>query len=96
MFFSTKIFQMARLSQSSAQLATLLMGSINVLMTVVSLFLVEMTGRKTLLLIGFGGMFIDTIFLAIGLINVVSRFTMIILSQILTGQHCLVLSSPHM
>lgn len=72
MFFSTKIFKMAQLSDDNAQLATLLMGFVNVLMTLVSLVLVERSGRKTLLLIGFSGMFIDTILLTLGLVNVVS------------------------
>ena len=34
---------------------------------------VERAGRKTLLLVGFGGMFIDTILLTIGLIVAVSN-----------------------
>lgn len=63
---------MAQLSDDNAQLATLLMGFVNVLMTLVSLVLVERSGRKTLLLIGFSGMFIDTILLTLGLVNVVS------------------------
>lgn len=71
MFFSTSIFKEAKLSDTNAQLATLLMGTVNVLMTLVSLVLVEKAGRKTLLLIGFGGMFIDTILLTIGLVTVV-------------------------
>ncbi|CAB3386487.1 Hypothetical predicted protein [Cloeon dipterum] len=65
MFFSTKIFKMAQLTDDHAQLATLAMGTMNVIMTVISLFLVEKAGRKTLLLVGFSGMCIDTILLAI-------------------------------
>ncbi|KAF4525345.1 hypothetical protein B566_EDAN007827 [Ephemera danica] len=65
MFFSTKIFKMAQLSDEHAQYATLGMGTMNVLMTVISLVLVEKAGRKTLLLVGFTGMFFDTILLAI-------------------------------
>jgi len=70
MFFSTSIFKEAKLSDTNAQLATLLMGTVNVLMTVVSLVLVEKAGRKTLLLIGFAGMFFDTILLTLGLVMV--------------------------
>nr|CAD7598767.1 unnamed protein product [Timema genevievae] len=65
MFFSTKIFKMAKLDDMDAQYATLGMGSINVLMTVVSLVLVERAGRKTLLLIGFSGMCLTCILLTI-------------------------------
>lgn len=72
MFFSTKIFKLANLDDAAAQYATLGMGSMNVLMTLVSLVLVERAGRKTLLLIGFIGMCIDTVFLTIALAYVVS------------------------
>ncbi|KAJ8950506.1 hypothetical protein NQ318_015250, partial [Aromia moschata] len=68
MFFSSKIFSMAGLNEINSMYATLGMGGINVLMTVVSLFLVEKAGRKTLLLIGFGGMAIDTTLLTIGML----------------------------
>lgn len=36
-------------------------------MTLVSLVLVEIAGRKTLLLVGFGGMAIDTLLLSLAL-----------------------------
>ena len=62
-FFSTGIFERAGLSKDAALYATLGMGVINVLMTIVSLILVEKSGRKTLLLTGLGGMFVTTILL---------------------------------
>jgi len=65
MFYSTKIFRMAQLDDKSAQYATLGMGAVNVLMTVVSMFIVEKAGRKTLLLVGFAGMCCTTILLTI-------------------------------
>ncbi|XP_076387628.1 solute carrier family 2, facilitated glucose transporter member 1 isoform X1 [Megachile rotundata] len=68
MFFSTKIFMMAQLDKNAAQNATMGVGAMNVLMTFISLILVERAGRKTLLLIGFGGMFIDTALLAVCLV----------------------------
>lgn len=64
-FFSTNIFEQSGLKDDSATFATMGMGAINVLMTLISLVLVERAGRKTLLLIGFGGMAIDTLFLTI-------------------------------
>lgn len=67
MFFSTKIFEMAQLSTDGAKYATLGMGTLNVIMTLISLFLVEVFGRKTLLLVGFSAMFIDTVLLTIAL-----------------------------
>lgn len=72
MFFSTKIFMMAQLDKTAAQNATMGVGAMNVLMTIVSLVLVEKAGRKTLLLVGFSGMFLDTALLAICLVFAVS------------------------
>ncbi|XP_046743697.1 solute carrier family 2, facilitated glucose transporter member 1-like isoform X1 [Diprion similis] len=63
MIFSTNIFRAAGLDESSAQYATLGTSGVNVLMTVVSLVLVEKAGRKTLLLAGFSGMFVSSILL---------------------------------
>ncbi|XP_076277534.1 solute carrier family 2, facilitated glucose transporter member 1 isoform X1 [Lasioglossum baleicum] len=65
MFFSTKIFTMAQLDKTAAQNATMGVGAMNVLMTFISLILVEKAGRKTLLMVGFTGMFIDTALLAV-------------------------------
>lgn len=65
MFFSTAIFKLAHLTEEKAQYATLVMGTVNVLMTVISLVLVEKAGRKTLLLIGFIGMFFSTSILTV-------------------------------
>lgn len=75
MFFSTKIFMMAQLDKTAAQNATMGVGAMNVLMTIVSLVLVEKAGRKTLLLVGFAGMFVDTALLAICLVFAVSILT---------------------
>ncbi|XP_061381926.1 solute carrier family 2, facilitated glucose transporter member 1-like [Danaus plexippus] len=64
-FFSTEIFTAANLSPTQSQYATLGMGAMNVVMTVVSLMLVEIAGRKTLLLAGFSGMFLCTVGLCV-------------------------------
>ncbi|XP_075990081.1 solute carrier family 2, facilitated glucose transporter member 1-like [Anticarsia gemmatalis] len=60
-FFSTDIFRKVKLTHEQSQYATLGMGAMNVIMTVVSLFLVEACGRKSLLLTGFAGMFVCTV-----------------------------------
>ena len=72
-FYSTKIFTEAGISKTDAPYATLGIGAINVVMTVISMMLVEKAGRKTLLLIGFGGMAVDTLLLTVALNFVVSR-----------------------
>ncbi|KAG6459893.1 hypothetical protein O3G_MSEX011660 [Manduca sexta] len=69
-FFSTDIFRKANLSDAQSQYATLGMGAMNVVMTVISLLLVEIAGRKTLLLTGFLGMFFCTIAITAALLFV--------------------------
>lgn len=63
-----KIYEQAGLNENESLYATIAMGTMNVLMTVVSLVLVEKAGRKTLMLIGLSGMLIDTILLTICLV----------------------------
>lgn len=72
-YYSTMLFLRAGLTENTAQYATLGVSCVNVLMTLISLILVEKSGRKTLLLIGFGGMFVSTILLSRCLAYVVSE-----------------------
>lgn len=72
MTFSTGIFTTAGMGKIGAGYATMGVGAMNVVMTIVSLVLVERCGRKTLLLFGFGGMAIDTALLTICLTYAVS------------------------
>lgn len=64
-FFSTKIYSSAGLSDSAAINATIAMGAMNVGMTVCSLVMVEKFGRKTLMLVGLTGMLVDVALLFI-------------------------------
>ncbi|KAJ8704900.1 hypothetical protein PYW08_012220 [Mythimna loreyi] len=64
-FFSTDIFTRVKLTTSQSQYATLGMGAMNVVMTIISLLLVEVAGRKTLLLSGFAGMFVCSVGLVV-------------------------------
>lgn len=64
-YYSTGIFETAGVKQPIY--ATIGAGVVNVIFTVVSLFLVEKAGRRTLHLIGLGGMAFCVLFLAIGL-----------------------------
>uniref|UniRef100_A0A1B6GGI3 Major facilitator superfamily (MFS) profile domain-containing protein n=1 Tax=Cuerna arida TaxID=1464854 RepID=A0A1B6GGI3_9HEMI len=64
-FFCNDIFKQAGLSDKAAEIATVSVSVINVLMTFVSMVLVDKAGRKTLLLVGFGGMCIVSCILAI-------------------------------
>ncbi|XP_013788590.2 solute carrier family 2, facilitated glucose transporter member 1-like [Limulus polyphemus] len=67
-FFSTKIFEGAGLNKQTSLSATMGMGGINVLMTILSVVLVERAGRRTLHLVGLGGMSIITILLTVCLV----------------------------
>uniref|UniRef100_A0A0A9WZC0 Solute carrier family 2, facilitated glucose transporter member 3 n=1 Tax=Lygus hesperus TaxID=30085 RepID=A0A0A9WZC0_LYGHE len=52
-YYSTDIFKAGGLSESTAQLATVGVGIVNVLVTIAGVFLVETVGRKPLLAVGF-------------------------------------------
>ncbi|KRX27855.1 Solute carrier family 2, facilitated glucose transporter member 3 [Trichinella nelsoni] len=69
LFYSTKIFMDgAGLSETNAQFATLGVGLINVLMTIVSAILIDKAGRRMLQLTGLGGMWISCIALSVSII----------------------------
>ncbi|XP_062590446.1 membrane transporter D1-like [Saccostrea cucullata] len=67
-YYSTEIFQTAGLSIHEAEYATLATGGVNVAMTFVSAFIMDKAGRRRLLLIGVGGLFIFSSILALSLI----------------------------
>ena len=52
-------------------MATMGMGCMNVLMTLVSMVMIEKAGRKTLMIIGLGGTCVTTVLLMISLLTVV-------------------------
>lgn len=64
-FYSTSIFENAGLDQDKSSYATVGMSMVNVLMTLLSLVLVERAGRRTLHLFGLGGMAVTTFILCI-------------------------------
>ncbi|KAK0078822.1 hypothetical protein PV325_002075 [Microctonus aethiopoides] len=64
-YYSTNLFINAGLSEESAKFATIGIGAIMVGMTLVSIPLMDRTGRRTLHLYGLGGMFIFSIFITI-------------------------------
>lgn len=69
----------AGLDENTARVATLGMGTCNVIMTVVSLVMVEKAGRKTLMLFGLSGMCVDVILLFFCIQFKVCRLLVIIL-----------------
>ncbi|KAL3280764.1 hypothetical protein HHI36_003997 [Cryptolaemus montrouzieri] len=65
--FSTDIFKTAGLSENASTGATMIIGLVNVIMTLISMILIERAGRKTLLMAGFSGMIVATVFLTISI-----------------------------
>jgi len=70
MFFSTQIFLSAGLDADASQMASVGMGGVNVIMTFVSMVLIDMSGRKTLMLAGLLVMLCGTSLLMFSLILV--------------------------
>lgn len=64
-YYSTLLFVSSGLTEESAKFATIGIGAIMVGMTLVSIPLMDRTGRRTLHLYGLGGMFIFSIFITI-------------------------------
>lgn len=64
-YYSTNLYTSSGLTEESAKFATIGIGSIMVVMTLVSIPLMDRTGRRTLHLYGLGGMFIFSIFITI-------------------------------
>lgn len=66
-FYSTQMFQLAGVPKDKSDLVTVGMGVVNVVMTLVSLLLIERLGRRILHLLGLTGMLICSIVLVISL-----------------------------
>lgn len=69
MFYSTVIFRGAGLTGNEPFYATIGMGAVNVIMTIISVWLVDHPkfGRRSLLLAGLSGMLVSTILLVAAL-----------------------------
>ena len=64
-YYSTNLFITTGLSESHAKYATIGIGAVMVIMTLISIPLMDRSGRRTLHLYGLGGMFIFSIFITI-------------------------------
>ena len=64
-YYSTNLFITTGLSESHAKYATIGIGTVMVVMTLISIPLMDKSGRRTLHLYGLGGMFIFSIFITI-------------------------------
>lgn len=81
-YYSTSLFTSSGLTEESAKFATMGIGAIMVGMTLVSLPLMDRTGRRTLHLYGLGGMFIFSIFITISFLI---KVCLIIICDVLRG-----------
>lgn len=83
-YYSTNLFHDSGLSDEDAKFATIGIGIIMVVMTLVSIPLMDRSGRRTLHLYGLGGMFIFSIVLTIALLAMKSVAWMSYISVIAT------------
>lgn len=67
LYYSTSIFESAGIGHAAAQYATLIVGVIMVAMTIVSIPLMDRTGRRSLHLLGLSGMFVMSILLTVAM-----------------------------
>lgn len=81
LYYSTSLFTAAGLEEWQSKYATLGVGSVMVVMTLVSIPLMDRAGRRTLHLYGLGGMFIFSIFITISLLIKVCVFVCVFLSN---------------
>ncbi|GBM55609.1 Glucose transporter type 1 [Araneus ventricosus] len=65
LYYSTGLFMGAGLPENAAKFATIGVGIVMVIMTLISIPLMDRKGRRTLQLYGLGGMFIFSIFITI-------------------------------
>ncbi len=69
-YYAPRIFQLAGLeSATSAILATMGVGTINFLMTIIALWLIDMVGRKPLLIVGLIGMILSLAVLGVAFLE---------------------------
>ncbi|KAG1661111.1 Glucose transporter type 1 [Nymphon striatum] len=67
-YYSTTLFSAAGIGDDAAKYCTIGVGAVMIVMTVISIPLMDRAGRRTLHLYGLGGMFIFSIFVTISLL----------------------------
>ena len=88
-YYSTNLFITTGLSESHAKFATIGIGAVMVIMTLISIPLMDRSGRRTLHLYGLGGMFIFSIFITISfLVKVGMSFYCIRLYAVVVIGNC--------
>ena len=67
-YYSTSIFESAGIDAGYSQYVTIGLGTIGMIMTIVTVFLIERLGRRTLHLTGLAGIIISSIAITIALV----------------------------
>ena len=91
-YYSTNLFMTTGLTETNAKYATIGIGTVMVIMTLISIPLMDKSGRRTLHLYGLGGMFIFSIFITISFLVKVST-TRVMPGFIFHLENC-ILSTP--
>jgi len=73
-YYSTAIFKSAGFDKQASQYANLGLGATNIIVTIISVFLMDRLGRRILHLTGIGGMFITSLILVISLLVQSTKF----------------------
>ena len=75
-YYSTNLFITTGLTETHAKFATIGIGVVMVIMTLISIPLMDKSGRRSLHLYGLGGMFIFSIFITISFLVKVKLITL--------------------
>jgi len=78
MYYAPEIFKQAGAGTNAALIQTILVGFVNFLFTVISIYLIDKLGRKQLLLIGSAGMAISLIVISITFQSIESTSTLLL------------------
>jgi len=69
LYYSTDVFEKAGISEEWSQVATTLVGLVNVLVTIPAMLLMDSMGRKAIQSIGLGGMCLSYFTITVALVN---------------------------
>ena len=87
-YYSTNLFITTGLSEKQAKFATIGIGVVMVIMTLISIPLMDRSGRRSLHLYGLGGMFIFSIFITISFLVKVCKLIKLFFIVTKYNQYC--------
>ena len=87
-YYSTNLFITTGLSEKQAKFATIGIGVVMVIMTLISIPLMDRSGRRSLHLYGLGGMFIFSIFITISFLVKVCKLIKLFFTVTKYNQYC--------